>query len=78
MNNEDKHFGQPNNMSSAYDVSKGKPRHIAWSHEDMSGIDLSIIVHRFNVSPSLSLVRKKKQVFAQEQDKAIAEEVQKL
>ena len=44
----------------------------------MSGIDPSIIVHRFNVSPSLSLVRQKKHVFAQEQDKAIAEEVQKL
>ena len=50
----------------------------AWSHEDMSGIDSSIIVHRFNVSPSLSLVWQKKQVFAQEQDKAIAEEVQQL
>ena len=50
----------------------------AWSHEDMSRIDPSIIVHKFNISPLLSLVRQKKQVFAQEQDKAIAEEVQKL
>ena len=49
-----------------------------WSHEDMSGIDPSIIVHRFNVSPSFSFIRQKKQVFAQECDKAIAEEVQKL
>ena len=29
----------------------------AWSHEDMLGIDPSIIVHRFNVSPSFSLVQ---------------------
>ena len=49
-----------------------------WSHEDMPGIDLSIIVHRLNVSPSFSPIRKKKRVFAQEQDKAIAEQVQKL
>ena len=26
----------------------------AWSHEDMPGIDPSIIVHRLNVSPSFS------------------------
>ena len=44
----------------------------------MSGIDLSIIVHKLNVSPSSSLVRQKKRVFAQERDKAIAEEVWKL
>ena len=31
-----------------------------------------------NVSPSSSLIQQKKQVFAQEQDKAIAEEVWKL
>ena len=46
-----------------------------WSHKDIPGIDLSIIVHRLNVSPSSSPVRQKKQVFAQEQDKAMAEEV---
>ena len=28
----------------------------AWSHEDMPGIDPSIIVHRLNVSPSSSPV----------------------
>ena len=28
----------------------------AWSHEDMLGIDPSIIVHRLNVSPSSSPV----------------------
>jgi len=50
----------------------------AWSHEDMPGIDPSIIVHKLNVSPSFSLVQQKKRAFAQERDKAIAEEVQKL
>ena len=49
-----------------------------WSHEDMPGINPSIIIHRLNVSPSSFPVRQKKQVFAQERDKAIAEEVQKL
>ena len=49
-----------------------------WSHEDMPGIDASVIVHRLNVSPSSSSVRQKKRVFAQERDKAIAKEVQKL
>ena len=50
----------------------------AWSHEDMPGIDPSVIVHRLNVNPDSSPVRKKKRVFAQERDKAMAEEVRKL
>ena len=50
----------------------------AWSHEDMPGIDFSVIIHRLNVSPSFSPVRQKKRVFAQERDKVIAEEVRKL
>ena len=44
----------------------------------MPGIDPSIIVHKLNVSPSFPPVRQKKRVFAQEWDKAIAEEVRKL
>ena len=44
----------------------------------MPKIDPSVIVHRLNVSPSSFPVRQKKRVFAQERDKAIAEEVQKL
>ena len=47
----------------------------AWSHEDMPGIDLSVIIHRLNVSLSFSPVRQKKRVFAQERDKVITEEV---
>ena len=48
-----------------------------WSHKDMHGIDPSIMVHRLNVSPS-PLIYQKKRVFAQERDRAIAEEVRKL
>ena len=35
-----------------------------WSHEDMPGIDPSVIVHRLNVNPDSSPVRQKKRVFA--------------
>ena len=49
-----------------------------WSHEDMSGIDLSVITHRLNVYPSSKPVCQKKRVFAPERDNAIKEEVQKL
>ena len=48
-----------------------------WSHEDMLGIDPSVIVHRLNVSPAFPPVRQKKKVFAPERDRAIAE-VRKL
>ena len=44
----------------------------------MPGIDLTVIVHKLNVNPDSSPVRQKKRVFAQEQDKAVAEEVRKL
>ena len=49
----------------------------AWSHEDMPGIDPSVMVHRLNVSPSFSPIRQKKRVFAPERDRAIAKEVRK-
>ena len=38
----------------------------AWSHEDMPGIDPLVIVHKLNVNPTSSPIRKKKRVFAQE------------
>ena len=44
----------------------------------MPGIDPSVIVHKLNVSPSSSPIQQKNRVFAQEQDKAIVEEVWKL
>ena len=50
----------------------------ACSHEDMSGIDPSMITHRLNVSLSYKSVRQKKRVFAPERDNAIKEEVHKL
>ena len=50
----------------------------SWSHEDMPGIDLSVITHCLNIYPSSMPVRQKKRVFAPERDNAIKEEVQKL
>ena len=47
----------------------------AWSHEDILGIDPSVITHRLNVYPSSKPVRQKKRVFAPERDNAIKEEV---
>ena len=50
----------------------------AWSHEDIPGIDPSIIVHRLNVNLASLPIQQKKRLFAQKRDKAIAEEVRKL
>ena len=50
----------------------------AWSHENMPGINPSIMVHWLNVSPSFSPIRQKKRVFTQEQDRVIVEKVHKL
>ena len=47
----------------------------AWSHEDMPGIDSSVITHHLNVSPSYKPVYQKKRVFAPRRDNAIEEEV---
>ena len=47
----------------------------AWSHEDMLGIDPSVMLHRLNVSPSFLPIRHKKRVFVPERDQVIAEEV---
>ncbi|XP_075640266.1 uncharacterized protein LOC142612018 [Castanea sativa] len=47
----------------------------AWSHNDMPGISPSVIVHKLNVSPSFPPIHQKKRVFAQERDRAVAEEV---
>ena len=43
----------------------------AWSHEDMFGINLNVITHRLNISPSYKLVCQKRRVFALEWDNAI-------
>ena len=51
---------------------------LAWSHEDMPGIDPSIICHKLNVNPSLRPVKQKRRVFAPERNNAIMKEVDKL
>jgi hypothetical protein len=38
----------------------------AWSHEDMSGIDPSVIVHKLNVDPNHRLVKQRIRTFAAE------------
>ena len=45
----------------------------AWSHEDMPGLDLSVITHRLNVYPSFKRIWQKKKVFAPKRDNAIKE-----
>ena len=50
----------------------------AWSHEDMPGIDPSVITHRLNICHSFKPVQQKKRVFTLERDNAIKEEIQKL
>ena len=50
----------------------------AWSHEDMPGINPSVITYRLNVSPSFNPIRQKKRVFAPKRDSAIKDEVHKL
>ena len=50
----------------------------AWSHEDIPGIDPSVITHRLNVCPSFKAVRQKKMVFAPERDNVVKDKVQKL
>ena len=44
----------------------------------MPGIDLSVMVHRLNMSPSFPPIRQKKRVFAPQRDQAVVEEVHKL
>ena len=44
----------------------------------MSGIDPSVITHRWTVYPSSKPICQKKRVFAPERDNAIKQEVQKL
>ena len=44
----------------------------------MIEIDLSVIIHKLNVSPTFPPIHQKKWVFAQERDQAIVEKVCKL
>jgi hypothetical protein len=36
----------------------------SWSHEDMPGIDPSVIVHKLNVDPSCRPVKQRRRAFA--------------
>ena len=50
----------------------------AWKQADMGGIDLTVITHKLNTSPSFKPVKQKRRSFAPERQKAINEEVGKL
>jgi len=50
----------------------------SWSHEDMPGIDPSVIVHKLNVDPNYHPVKQRRRAFAAERNTAVAEEVKKL
>uniref|UniRef100_A0A2N9ERP1 Integrase catalytic domain-containing protein n=1 Tax=Fagus sylvatica TaxID=28930 RepID=A0A2N9ERP1_FAGSY len=50
----------------------------AWSHEDMPGINPSIISHKLNINPTLRPIKQKQRVFTLERNNAIMEEVDKL
>lgn len=50
----------------------------AWSHENMPGIDPSIMVHKLRVNPELTPVAQKRQSFNIEIYAIINEEVEKL
>ena len=50
----------------------------AWKQEDMGGINLAIITHILNVSPSFKPVMQKRRSFALERQNVINEEVDKL
>ena len=50
----------------------------AWSHEDMTGIDPSVIVHKLKVDPAHKPVIQKHRRFNPKQYTKISEEVDKL
>lgn len=49
-----------------------------WSHEDMSEIDPTIIIHRLNVDPQYKSVKQKRRSFNTERYEVIKAEVDKL
>jgi hypothetical protein len=50
----------------------------SWSHEDMPGIDPSVIVHKLNVELNRRPVKQRRRTFAAKRNQAIVEEVEKL
>ena len=49
-----------------------------WMHEDMLGIDPSVICHKLNVDMSMRPINQKRRVFALNRNQAILDEVGKL
>ena len=49
-----------------------------WSHEDMPGIDQSVMMYRFNIDPSVRPVKQKWRMFNGECYMAIHDEVDNL
>ena len=50
----------------------------AWTHEDIPGIDPSVISHKLNVDSSMCPIKQKRRVFALDRNQAISDEVEKL
>lgn len=50
----------------------------AWTHENMPGIDPSIIVHQLNVDENAKPIKKKRRSFAAERNQVAANEIEKL
>ena len=50
----------------------------AWTHEDMSGIDLEVACHRLAIRKGARPVRQKRRCFNEEKYEAINIEVEKL
>jgi hypothetical protein len=50
----------------------------AWEHNEMPGIDPSVIEHQLNVDRSCRPVKQRRRTFAPERNRAIADEVRKL
>lgn len=48
----------------------------AWLHEDMLGVDQTVMTHRLSVDPNAKPIKQKKRNFAPKRNKAIAEEVE--
>jgi hypothetical protein len=49
-----------------------------WTHEDMFGIDPSVIAHQLNVDKSTKSIKQKRKSFTPKRNQAAANEVEKL
>ncbi|XP_052204129.1 uncharacterized protein LOC127809407 [Diospyros lotus] len=68
----------PELKSQLTDFLKAKLDVFAWNHEDMVGIALEVMTHRFNVDPSYKPVHQKRRPMTPERYAALKEEVDKL